>query len=227
MFGFPRLKRIVAEHPGGELIRHLLAELRRFTGDAWEQEDDVTLVMLRRRETPAPDRAGPAVTASFDATGGASMLAEDGTVRLLADFTVRSEPGNERVAMERVTEAVRTLDLPSLRLERLKTAVAEAAMNAIEHGNENRPELPVAITVSASHSRLVVRVTDLGGGKPLPEAEVPDLEAKLDGRQKARGWGLFLIQNMVDEMRTYSGETHHTIELALNLDGSGRGDTSS
>ena len=50
MFGFPRLRRIVAEHAAeeGSLVDFLMDELRSFTGDGWEQEDDITLVTLRR-----------------------------------------------------------------------------------------------------------------------------------------------------------------------------------
>jgi serine phosphatase RsbU (regulator of sigma subunit) len=53
MFGFPRLKSFVEEHaagglPGTELIDALLLQLKRFTGESWEQEDDVTLVALQR-----------------------------------------------------------------------------------------------------------------------------------------------------------------------------------
>ena len=59
--------------------------------------------------------------------------------RQLASFTVRSEPGNERLALAQVAEAVAGEGLSPARLERLKTAVAETAMNAIEHGNRNRP----------------------------------------------------------------------------------------
>jgi serine phosphatase RsbU (regulator of sigma subunit) len=49
MFGFPRLRRMVAEHAEeGSLVDFLMDELRSFTGDGWEQEDDITLVTLRR-----------------------------------------------------------------------------------------------------------------------------------------------------------------------------------
>jgi PAS domain S-box-containing protein len=49
MFGFPRIERFVKAHAEGDtLIDSLLAELRRFTGEEWEQEDDITLLMLRR-----------------------------------------------------------------------------------------------------------------------------------------------------------------------------------
>jgi PAS domain S-box-containing protein len=49
MFGFPRVQGFVGAHPGGAtLIDSLLAELGRFTGEVWEQEDDITLVTLQR-----------------------------------------------------------------------------------------------------------------------------------------------------------------------------------
>jgi serine phosphatase RsbU (regulator of sigma subunit) len=49
MFGFPRMQEYVSAHPGGaRLIDFLLAELERFTGEDWEQEDDITLLTLGR-----------------------------------------------------------------------------------------------------------------------------------------------------------------------------------
>jgi anti-sigma regulatory factor (Ser/Thr protein kinase) len=138
----------------------------------------------------------------------------------LVELSVPSEPGNERLAMERVAEAVKELDLPAQRLERLKTAVAEATMNAMEHGNRYRPEVPVKIQVLASDADLLVRITDQGGSPvPDPDKEVPDLEAKLEGLQSPRGWGLLLIKNMVDEMHITSDAVHHTIELVMHLEG--------
>jgi len=49
MFGFPRLRALVAEH-GEErsLEEALLEELYSFVGEGWEQEDDITLLTLRR-----------------------------------------------------------------------------------------------------------------------------------------------------------------------------------
>src|SRR5215207_517481 len=49
MFGTPRMERLVGAHPGGAaLIDALRAELEQFTGEQWEQEDDITLVTLKR-----------------------------------------------------------------------------------------------------------------------------------------------------------------------------------
>jgi PAS domain S-box-containing protein len=52
MFGFPRLQGLVGTHRSGgsSLIGFLLTELTRFTGEEWEQEDDITLVTLERSE---------------------------------------------------------------------------------------------------------------------------------------------------------------------------------
>jgi serine phosphatase RsbU (regulator of sigma subunit) len=52
MFGFPRLQALVAEHgEKGSLGDFLLEELYSFTGEGWEQEDDITLLTLRRSVT--------------------------------------------------------------------------------------------------------------------------------------------------------------------------------
>jgi serine phosphatase RsbU (regulator of sigma subunit) len=53
MFGFPRLRALLAEHAEEErsLGDFLMEELYSFVGEGWEQEDDITLLTLRR---PAP-----------------------------------------------------------------------------------------------------------------------------------------------------------------------------
>jgi serine phosphatase RsbU (regulator of sigma subunit) len=50
MFGFPRLRTLIAEHGGEErsLGNFLLKQLYSFVGESWEQEDDITLLTLRR-----------------------------------------------------------------------------------------------------------------------------------------------------------------------------------
>jgi anti-sigma regulatory factor (Ser/Thr protein kinase) len=143
---------------------------------------------------------------------------------LETEFELPSVLGNERFAMDRVAELVSALDIPEKKLERLKTAVSEAAMNAIEHGNEGRAELPVTIRVTVGEEKVSVKITDRGGGREIPEAETPDLDAKLAGEQTPRGWGLFLIKNMVDEMLVESDGTHHTVELIIHLKGGSDGD---
>src|SRR5215210_8659103 len=146
-------------------------------------------------------------------------MGRNGTWRVLAELSVPSEPGNERRATEVVAGAIKDVGLEGQRLERLKTAVAEATMNAMEHGNHYRPEVPVVIEVPASDVELSIKITDEGSGPPAFHPERPDLEAKLEGMQTPRGWGLFLIKNMVDDMNVTGDEHHHTIELVTYLKG--------
>ena len=63
-------------------------------------------------------------------------------------------------------------------------------MNAIEHGNDSDPELPVDVRVLHRERRACSsRITDRGGGAELPEAETPDLEAKLEGAEARAAGG--------------------------------------
>ena len=54
MFGFPRLRALVAEHGKERSLRNLLLEeLYSFVGESWEQEDDITLLTLRCSASPS------------------------------------------------------------------------------------------------------------------------------------------------------------------------------
>ncbi len=199
MYGFERVKGMMSKVGGGmSFIKQILQDLNQFTTSAWEQEDDITLVTLYRSgwsDQPTSPR------------------------RLLAGFELSSQEGNERIAMQKVAELASQWGIEERRLERIKTAVAEAAMNAIEHGNQFRADLPVEIEVLTENEDFIVIIRDHGSDKPiLPSAE-PDLEAKLAGTQSPRGWGLFLIKNMVDEMKVTTDQTHHTLELVFHRQG--------
>jgi anti-sigma regulatory factor (Ser/Thr protein kinase) len=138
---------------------------------------------------------------------------------LLAEFSLSSEAGNELEAMRWVAGIVAGLNLSESQLERLKTAVTETTMNAIEHGNRYQEDFPVNIKILLSDTRLAVRIADFGTDQVTPEYEEPDIDAKLEGKQSPRGWGLFLIKNMVDEINITTDKTLHTVELILNLKG--------
>jgi serine phosphatase RsbU (regulator of sigma subunit)/anti-sigma regulatory factor (Ser/Thr protein kinase) len=190
MFGFPRLRDLVASGPAGApMIERVLADVAAFTGAGggeYVQEDDITMVVLQR-------------------------AAE------LATFTVPSAEGNERDAIALVADAVAAAGLPAARVDRLKTAVGEATMNAMEHGNGYRAELPVTLRVLADARHVRVQVIDNGGATAVPR-ETPDIEAKLAGEQTPRGWGLFLIDELVDATRVTTDGPRRTLELEMRLD---------
>ena len=205
MFGFPRLKDAVAHYPGGhELIDRVLTDLRAHTGEDAEQEDDITMVTLARSPVASAQTNSP--------------------TRQLVEFEVPSAEGNERIALERVSAIVEPLGLGEARLRRLETAVGEATMNAMEHGNHYRADQPVTVRVVTDAERVRVQIVDQGGVSADRETETPDLEAKLAGLQRPRGWGLFLIKNMVDEADEATHEGEHVLELVMNLEGGSHDD---
>lgn len=200
MYGFPRLReQMTADDAGSELLDRLLDTLHAFTGPDWEQEDDITLVTLRRASGVADEGGG-----------------EPSGPTLITAFSVPGEDGNERLAMDRVSASIADLGLPQARLERLKTAVSEATMNAIEYGSQGDPDVPVDIVVETTAEAIVVKITDRALSGVVPSgAETPDIEAKLAGDQKPRGWGLFLIRNMVDSMDVTSDGSTQTVTLTM------------
>jgi serine phosphatase RsbU (regulator of sigma subunit)/anti-sigma regulatory factor (Ser/Thr protein kinase) len=209
MFGIPRIRELLSDRSkleGEQLIDYLFRSLHEFTRPDWTQEDDVTFVTLERVLVNSGEKTSL-----------------DGGVRTLVEFELPSEPGNERQAAERVIMAVEPLGLSDTRQKKLETAVAEATMNAMEHGNQYDPQKPVSVKVSASTGALAVRIIDYGGKGEIPDSTIPDLDAKLAGEQSPRGWGLFLIQNMVDDMRITRDATHHMMELIINLKGEANG----
>jgi serine phosphatase RsbU (regulator of sigma subunit)/anti-sigma regulatory factor (Ser/Thr protein kinase) len=205
MYGFSRLMARVATKPANDnLVSALVSELEDWTGTDAEQEDDITLVVVRHVASAA---------------SSAATFTESHGSRTLVSFSIASVEGNERIAIAKVAGALESIGLEPARLERLKTAVGETVMNAIEHGNGFDPDLEVALEVAASDTAVRVRVTDHGGEQEIPRAEMPDLEAKLAGEQTPRGWGLFLIDQMVDEVRRDTSGEKRTVELIMNLEG--------
>ena len=101
--------------------------------------------------------------------------------------------------------------IPHHKVRRLRTALAEAVLNAIEHGNRFDPHLNVTIRFIIRPLRLEIIVQDAGASDEtvLPPAK-PDIHRKVQGLESKRGWGLFLIQSLVDEfyIDTQPGQGH-------------------
>jgi serine/threonine-protein kinase RsbW len=109
-----------------------------------------------------------------------------------------SRLGFEKVAMATAASVAKLKGFSDERIEDLKTAVAEACINAMEHGNKLNENLSVGIILSTSADELEVKVLDNGSGmskQPPP----PNTDRKVHGEEDTRGMGMFLIQALVDE----------------------------
>jgi len=105
------------------------------------------------------------------------------------------------------------------RIEDLKTAVAEACINAMEHGNQMNASIPVSVVLSMKPDELEVKVMDNGVGIETP-TPAPDIDRKMTGEEEARGMGMFLIQALVDEAEWVSAngtEDQSFVRLVIRM----------
>jgi serine/threonine-protein kinase RsbW len=130
-----------------------------------------------------------------------------------------SRLGYEKVAMSTAAAVAKLVGLRPDRIEDLKTAVAEACINAIEHGNRLNEKLSVGVILSASDDILEVKVIDDGKGMKTHPAK-PDIDRKMQGIEDPRGMGMFLIQALVDEAEWVAGTDGKSsyVRLVIRLD---------
>ena len=114
------------------------------------------------------------------------------------ELHIPSVMGFEKVAMECAGSVAKKMGFTQDRIEDLKTAVAEACLNAIEHGNKMDTSTKVGITLTVEESRLQVSVRDEGKG--IGRIPTPNIESKVEGEDKPRGWGIFLIKSLMNEV---------------------------
>ena len=130
-----------------------------------------------------------------------------------------SRLGYEKVAMSTAAAVAKLMGFRGERIEDLKTAVAEACINAIEHGNLQNEGLSVGVILSSVDDGLEVKVIDDGKGlKAIPPK--PDIDKKIHGEEDPRGMGMFLIQALVDEAEWVNGANGKAsyVRLVIRLD---------
>ena len=110
-----------------------------------------------------------------------------------------NEIGYERIAMASSASFAKMFGFSPARIEDLKTVVAEAAVNAMQHGNKGRPDSRVTILMNVSDDTMYVTLTDDGEGikKIYPK---PDIDRIIDNLEPAIGFGTFLIKQLVDDV---------------------------
>jgi serine/threonine-protein kinase RsbW len=116
------------------------------------------------------------------------------------ELKIPSEHGYEKMAMNVAADLAGMMRFPPERIEDLRTAVSEACINAMEHGNAHDESTKVYVVMTMHDDRLAIDVVDEGrSGPPPTEVHAPDLEAQLAGLEAPGGMGLFVIKALVDE----------------------------
>jgi len=154
------------------------------------------------------------------------MLEERELIRMLNENTVEvslpNKLGYERIAMACSASFAKIVGFLPERIEDLKTAVSEACLNAMEHGNQNRPDKRVLVSMNYKDHVFSVSVMDQGEGmgEPPETLEEPDIEKKVENLQTPRGLGMFLIKQLVDQVEfNQITDEGHMIRMVLRLTG--------
>jgi serine/threonine-protein kinase RsbW len=133
------------------------------------------------------------------------------------EINLPSKLGYERVAMASSAALARISGLAPARIEDLKTAVAEACINAMQHGNKWRPEARVVVHMNLSRDRFIISVTDQGDGvADVPP--YPGIVKIIEEKASPRGLGVFMIQHLVDEVRfNQTADNGHKMIMEIRL----------
>ncbi len=213
--GFERIEALLNELPqditAQGVMERIYNAVEAHLGDEAPQ-DDTTIMVIRALPVPEGlpvateddlDAAVDMMATSVSGGGQESFQADEvnvpvmvsdsteGTRRKHIELYLPSKLGFEKIARGTVEALAREFNAPEEKIEDLKTAVAEACMNAIEHGNNQDLQHTVSVTMNATEESIEVRITDKGF-KAL-SSELPE-----PGQGDMRGWGLFFIQNLMD-----------------------------
>ena len=149
------------------------------------------------------------------------MSAKEQMIRRLNNRSVEvslpSRLGYERIAMDCSASFAKMVGFAPQRIEDLKTAVAEACLNAIEHGNKSHPDTRVLVTMNFKDDRFSVSVKDGGNGIPrLPKDKA--VMRSIEKLEPPKGLGTYLIKQLVDEVEfndmTKDG---HAVKMVIKL----------
>lgn len=130
-------------------------------------------------------------------------------------LTLPMAPDMEVVASQAASSLAAFIGMSPDRVDEVRLAVVEACINAFEHSQsaERKVELTFCLIGDREPDCLEIRVHDRGVGFAFSEVEEPKIEAKLKGSRK-RGWGLKIIQGLMDEVRILSGANGTTVVMS-------------
>ena len=132
---------------------------------------------------------------------------------------IPSNPVFERVVRASADEVGQAIGLTPDRIEDLKLAVSEAVNNAIEHGNGRQMAKLVEVVFVLDNEKLEVRIRDEGEGTERVDfgrrvVEEQNLEAGMH-----RGFGMYLINALVDDCEVSSSQQGTVMTLRLYREG--------
>lgn len=203
LFGFERLEQGLAGWAPGvplaQLVEGLLKQMDSYAG--LQEQDDRTIVVLEMQS------AGVALP------GSANMTLSDGG-QMICQWQIPAMHGSERQVLAELDALIRDAWPHTGRLEDMKSAIAEAIINAAEHGYCLDTTRMIPIQVQIGTHLIVCRVYDGGTGFNACEVKSKELyNTDRSDREDPRGWGLMLIDELSDYWETGRDKEGFYVEL--------------
>jgi serine/threonine-protein kinase RsbW len=112
---------------------------------------------------------------------------------------ISRQMGSEKMAVEQAGLFAKSVGFDLERIEDIKTAVAEAAINAIEHADSGDLNDGVEVRIHFDTPVLKISVSNKGGSF-VPSDSKPDIKLKIEGKDRPRGWGIYMIRKLADKV---------------------------
>ena len=150
------------------------------------------------------------------------MLEEKKMIRMLNKNTIEvslpNKLGYERIAMACSASFAKIVGFLPERIEDLKTAVSEACLNAMEHGNKRCSDARVVVTMYLGDKDFRVSVKDEGDGIENIPQDI-DIKKKVENLEPPNGMGIFLIQQLVDQVEfNEMTDGGHVVKMVLKIE---------
>ena len=125
------------------------------------------------------------------------------------ELTIPVLPDMELAATKTAEVVAKHMDLDDEQTAEISRALIEACLNAFEHSKSKEQ---VEIHFKIQDDRLIIQVTDKGKGFDKSKVEIPNIDEKF-GSDRKRGWGLKLIEELMDKVTFESTDEGTTVTM--------------
>ena len=134
--------------------------------------------------------------------------------KLLVELKLPILPNMELIATQTAEVIANHMDLSEEQSGEISMALIEACINAFEH---SKTENNVFIHFLIEEDSLIVKVIDQGIGFDKTKVEIPKIENKIGKNERKRGWGLQLIQALMDSVEFESNGEGTIVKMKKNI----------
>ena len=130
----------------------------------------------------------------------------------VVELTLPVLPDMELAATKTAEVVTKHMGLDEEKSAEISMALIEACINAFEHSQSDKQ---IEIHFKIKNDKLEIQVTDKGKGFDKTKVKIPKIEEKISSPHK-RGWGLKLIEELMDTVEFESSKDGTTVTMTKN-----------